>query len=169
MNEYQTPYAAPEPAPRGSSRTWIWVVLLALILPMFLCAGICGGLIAVTRSTKVNMQERVQEAVTQAVKEGAQAAPPFRMALQRVQADPDVQTRLGQPIRESVPSVFNYQDGTDGGNAEFRYQINGPQGNASVHVVAKKIDDQWWFETLDVTFADGETLDLADVELPIEL
>jgi hypothetical protein len=57
----------------------------------------------------------------------------------------------------------------DGSNAELDYEVRGPNGKASVHGVAVEIDDQWWFEELDVTCPDGETIDLADVEIPIRL
>jgi hypothetical protein len=160
MSEFQGAYPPPEP-PKSSSSKWIWIILLAVVLPMLACAGLCGGFIFMLRGTADKVQE--------VVREGVRSTPPFRIALERIQADPEVQERLGQPIQESFPSVFNYNDSTGGSNAEFRYSISGPQGTAEVHVVGEKIDDQWFYRTLDVSFEDGETIDLADVDIPIQL
>jgi hypothetical protein len=109
------------------------------------------------------------EHVQDAVKEGARAAPPFRLALERIQADPEVKGRVGEPIQEGIPSLFNYRDATDGGDAEFKYAVSGPKGSAAVHVVGEKIEDRWWFRRLDVTFEDGETISLEDADIPIQL
>jgi hypothetical protein len=166
MSQFQDAYPPPEPQPpRSSSGKWIWIVLLAVILPIVACAGVCGGVVFLLRGSA----EKIQETVQEAVKEGTRAAPPFRIALERIQADAEVKSRLGEPIQEGFPAVFNYHEGTDGGDAEFRYSVSGPRGTAQVHVVSEKIDEQWWFTTLDVTFQDGKTCDLADVELPIKL
>ncbi len=173
MNEYRAPYSGPEPpSPRKSSNTWVWVLLLALIVPMFLCAGLCGGLLLFrVKSVEVaeqHAQQAVREAV-QAASEAAQQAPPFHQAMKRVQSDIDVKAKLGEPVQQTGSSTFRSQKNADGGSAELRYDIAGPRGKASVHGLAVEIDDQWWFETLDVTFPDGETIDLADVEIPIKL
>ena len=160
MSDFQGAYPPPQP-PKSSSSKWVWIILLAVVLAMLACAGVCGGFVFLATGTA----ERVQEVV----KEGARTVPPFRIALERVQADSEVKDRLGQPIQESFPAVFNYNEGTDGSNAEFKYSVTGPKGSAQVHVVSEKIDDQWWYRTLDVSFDDGETIDLADVDIPIQL
>ena len=77
--------------------------------------------------------------------------------------------RLGEPIQEGIPSLFKYHDGTHSSNAEFRYSVSGPKGSATVHVKGERIDGDWWFKTLDVTFRDGETISLADVDIPIQI
>lgn len=76
---------------------------------------------------------------------------------------------LGEPIQEGIPSVFTYEDGTHSSNAEFRYSVSGPKGSATVHVAGERIDGDWWFKTLDVTFEDGETISLGDVDVPIQI
>ena len=160
MSEFQGSYPPPEP-PKSSSAKWVWIILLAVLLPMLACAGLCGGFLFWARGAA----EKVQEVV----KEGVRTTTPFRIALERLQADSEVQDGLGQPIQESFPTVFNYNEGMGGSDAEFRYSVSGPKGSAQVHVVGEKFDDQWFYTTLDVTFDDGETADLADVEFPIQL
>ena len=175
MNEYRNPYN--EPGPRKSSNTWVWVLLLALIVPMFLCAGLCGGLLLFRVKTAEVQQQHAQRAVheatqdaVQAANEAAQSGPPYQqLALKRLQTDLEVKAKLGEPIRQTGSSSFRSQKSAGGSSAELRYDIKGPRGKASVQGVAVEIDDRWWFEKLDVTFSDGETLDLADVEIPIKL
>ncbi len=167
MSDFQGSYPPPQP-PKSSSGKWVWIILLAVVLPMFLCAGVCGGFVFLAKrsaETMLETAEKVQEVVEESVK----TAPPFRIALERLQADSEVKDRLGQPIEESFPSVFNYEEGTGGSDAEFKYSVSGPKGTAQVHVVGEKIDDRWFYRTLDVTFEDGETIDLADVDIPIQL
>ena len=159
MSDFQGAY--PHSPPPKSSNKWIWIVLLAVVLPILGCAGLCGGILFLGRGAAEKAQE--------VIKESARSVPPFRIALERVQADSEVKDRLGQPIQESFPAVFNYNEGTGGSSAEFKYSVTGPKGSAQVHVVGEKIDDQWWYRTLDVTYDDGETTDLADVEFPIQL
>jgi hypothetical protein len=174
MNEYKNPDN--EPPPRKSSNAWVWILVLALFVPMFLCAGLCGGLmlfrvktVEVAEQRAKHAVEEARQAATQAAHEAGQRTPYFQTSLKRVQSDIDVKTKLGEPIRQTGSSKFRSQKGPDGSSAELDYEVRGPNGKASVHGVAVEIDDQWWFEKLDVTCEDGETIDLADVEIPIQL
>jgi hypothetical protein len=162
MSDIQGSYSAmPGPPPRQSSSAWVWILVLVVVLPLLACAGVCGGMIFFARQSV----EQVQEVI----REGAKAAEPFRLALERIQADSQVKESLGEPIQEDFPTVFRYNDNMDSGDAEFRYAINGPLGTADVHVQAEKIDGEWWFSTLEVKISDGETIDLADTDIPINL
>ena len=161
MSHYPNHDAAYQPPPARSPSKWVWIILLVLLVLALACAGLCGGLFFLGWQSVDKVKE--------AVKEGARAAPPYRMASERVQADRKVKERLGEPIRDGIPSLFNYQDGTAGGNAEFRYSVTGPKGSATVHVVSEKIDDRWWFRALGVKFSDGESISLADEDTPIKL
>ncbi len=174
MNEYKNPYN--EPPPRKSSNAWVWILVLALFVPMLLCAGLCGGLMLLRVKTvevaEQHAQQEVEEArraATEAAREAGQMPASFQASLKRVQLDTDVQAKLGEPIRQTGSSKFRSQKGPDGSSVELDYEVQGPNGKASVQGVAVEIDDQWWFEKLDVTCEDGETIDLADVEIPIRL
>jgi hypothetical protein len=162
--------------PRKSSTTWVWVLLLALIVPMFLCAGLCGGLALLRVKTVEVAEQRRQDAIrdtvqaaTEAAARSPQTAPVFQMSLKRVQADLDVKERLGEPIRQTGSSSFRSRKSDESASSELHYELKGPRGKASVHAIAEEIDGRWWFEKLDVTLPNGETIDVADVDIPIKL
>jgi hypothetical protein len=172
MNDYKNPYN--EPPPRGSSNAWVWILLIALFVPMFLCAGLCGGLFLLRVKTVEVAEQRAQRAESDAIRavaeQAARSGPAYQqMAMERIQADLDVKAKLGQPIRQTGRSSFRSQTSADESTAELDYEVRGPRGKATVHGEAVEIDGRWWFEKLDVTCSDGETIDLADVEIPIRL
>lgn len=168
MSDFQAAYPSPQP-PKSSSSKWVWIILLVVVFAMLVCAGLCGGCVFLAGSSADRAHEVAEEVFEEVIEEGVRSVPPFRIALERIKSDSEVKDRLGQPIQESLPAVFNYNESGNGSNAEFKYSITGPKGSAQVHVVGEKIDDQWWYRTLDVTFDDGETIDLADVDIPIQL
>jgi hypothetical protein len=166
MANYHDDFRPQPPPPRSSSSVWIWLILLLFVVPMLVCGGICGGFFLLGRRAAENVQEFAQEVVQEQIR----STPPLRLALEKIGRDRDVAERLGKPIRESLPSLFNYSGGTEGAEAEFRLPVSGPAGSAQVHIRAEFIEGDWWFHTLDVTFDDdGETISLVTEPPPIPL
>ena len=123
-------------------RNWRWFVPTAVLVPILICAGVCAGFFGV---------------VVAALK----SSEPYQTALKRVQADPQVIERLGQPIRDAswVPSgSVNIRNG--GGNANLMFKVAGPKGSASVRTEARRIQGKWGTTTLEVTFAGEKPIPL---------
>ncbi|GEM_PF-800446 len=90
---------------------------------------------------------------------------PYKMALKKVQTDPQVVQQLGQPIEEIywIPAgSLRFEN--DSGSANYTFPVQGPKGEATVSVVARMIDGKWGLTELTVTYPDGtrQMLDVAD-------
>lgn len=141
MSTIDQPQAVP---PRRSwfSRNWLWFVPLLFVLLFLLCAGLCVGVIGTAFVTLKHSE-------------------PYRVALERVQQDPQVIQRLGEPIREAswVPvGEVHTEDG--GGSANLSFRVAGPKGEADVRTEARRRGGQWETTVLEVTFPDGKRLSL---------
>ena len=72
-------------------------------------------------------------------------------------ANPEVVEALGEPIeaRFGFSGSLNYEeDGT--GDADAAIPIKGPDGEATLHVVATRIDGEWRFDEAEVELPDRE-------------
>jgi hypothetical protein len=133
----------PPPPERGwFSRNWLWAVpgglLLLCLCPIGCCAGIVGGTMA-----------------------GIRGSEPYETALARVQTDPAVIERLGEPIETGffgTSGGVNVQN--QSGTADLTFPVSGPNGQASVHTTATLTKGIWQTDTLTVTFDDGTQIDL---------
>jgi hypothetical protein len=85
---------------------------------------------------------------------------PYRMALEKIQQDPEVQDRLGDPIRDGWFPMgrITGEDGRE--TARFNFSVSGPNGAANVSTVARRIEGVWGLTTLDLMFADGRRLSI---------
>ena len=131
--------------PRGWwSRNWKWFVPVTLLVGVLLCGGCCGGILT---------------AVLGVIK----SSEPYQMALKRVQADPQVIDRLGQPIEETgwFP-MGNIEITGPGGEAQLQFSVAGPQGKAQVFTEAVRQAGQWEQRKLTVRLSSGETLVLQE-------
>lgn len=123
-------------------RNWRRLVLAVVVVPILICAG-AAGWFYVVRVAPLRSSE------------------PYQAALKRVQADPKVIQRLGQPIRDAswVPSgSVNIEN--DRGNANLMFKVAGPKGSASVRTQARRIRGTWGTTVLDVTFAGEKPIPL---------
>ncbi len=75
---------------------------------------------------------------------------PYREAVARARADPQVRTSLGTPIADGMFPNGNINLVNDGGRANFDIPISGPGGKGTVHVVATKSAGVWSYDRLDV-------------------
>ena len=134
----------PSPPKRGwFSRNALWFIPTILFMPPLLCVGCCGGLGLLGMNALKSTE-------------------PYKMAMARIQADPQVIEALGEPIEADT---WNFQGGvnqtTERATADYTFGIHGPQGTANVHFEA--VDEHGWeFEILDVTLPDGGTISLSD-------
>jgi len=86
----------------------------------------------------------------------AKSAEPYRMALELVQKDLQVQKALGEPIQEAswwLPPSGEMELQGGQGRAFYSFAIKGPNGIGQVRTEARCIDGQWGLTTLDVTIA----------------
>jgi hypothetical protein len=85
-------------------------------------------------------------------------------AMRTIQADRDLQKTLGQPIqvvyrptREAAPSGRIEDDEID-----LLWRIEGPNGEARSHLLAKRRQGKWETIVLEVTLPNGRKVSLAD-------
>ncbi|GAB6164672.1 hypothetical protein JCM19992_06720 [Thermostilla marina] len=136
---------------RGCSTTTI--VLLIVLVLLLGCCGLCGGFAGLG----VFMLKK---------------SPPYTMALAKVQNDPAVIERLGEPIEPaSFLPTGEFSDAGDSGSANLNFKVKGPKGTALVNVVARKIGGQWGITTLTVVIdspSERLQLDVSDMGGPEE-
>lgn len=113
-------------------RNWFWFVPLG-------CFGflICGGLLAV--------------AIVFGVFKLIKTSTPYQLAVARAKADPQVIAALGTPIEEGLIPTGNVNVNNGSGNANLQIPISGPNGKATIHVVATEQSSTWTIKDIDVT------------------
>ncbi len=86
----------------------------------------------------------------------------YKEAKNRVVHDQRVIAALGAPVETGwwVRGTINYKNTR--GDADFEFPVHGPKGKATVHAVAEKKGDQWYFTQLDVTPDTGPPIDLVE-------
>ena len=134
-------------------RNWKWFVPLVVFMVFALLALVAvalfakfvgkGELLEIYRADKI-----------------IKASEPYRMAMEELQADPQVIERLGEPVEVTEYASGSVdiisEDGKEAGNANFYFDLTGPKGTANVACQGKMIDGSWGLSTLAVTFADGK-------------
>lgn len=89
----------------------------------------------------------------------------YKEALARAKAEPAVIEALGTPIREGFFLTGNVQLSGSRGDADLAIPISGPNGKATVYVVAKKSMGQWTFRHLIIEIQNtGKRIDISDKE-----
>jgi len=119
------------------SRNWLWfvpVLLLALVV-------VGGGVAYHLYFTSVFNLDVCQA------------------AMQKIEANEQLQKELGQPIhifRWAVPNARVEEDEKD-----VRWEIGGPKGRAKAHVFAKLMMGKWETKILEVVLADSKKVNIA--------
>lgn len=75
---------------------------------------------------------------------------PYKVAMARANASPEVATKIGSPIRVGWLMTGNINTSGPTGSASFDIPISGPKGKGEISVIAKKQANHWTFETLEV-------------------
>ncbi|MGQ9504637.1 MAG: cytochrome c oxidase assembly factor Coa1 family protein [Thermogutta sp.] len=120
---------------KSRSRGCLWIIVFGGILAVIGCVALCLGVFAFLLSM---------------------GREPYQMAVDKVTQDANVKEKLGEPIE--VASWFpqgSVNVTKDQGDANLTFQIRGPNGKASVNVVARRISGKWGLTSLDVTYPDG--------------
>ncbi len=76
---------------------------------------------------------------------------PYTYSLATAKANTEVQAALGTPIEAGFLVGGNIVLNNANGNANLIYEITGPNGSGTVHVVGDLSGGQWTYSTLDVT------------------
>jgi Cytochrome oxidase complex assembly protein 1 len=133
--------------PRGWFRcNWKWFIPASILTAALVALIVAAGVIGV----RVNRYK---------------SSTPYQTALAIVQESPQVQARLGAPIKDVswVPSgqieVSNYGGS---GTAAFNFTVSGPKGTAVVQTEARMVEAEWNVNDLFVRFPDDERLNLRD-------
>ncbi|GAC1428900.1 MAG: hypothetical protein NVSMB68_01010 [Thermoanaerobaculia bacterium] len=74
----------------------------------------------------------------------------YREALHRTQSHPAVIAALGKPVRSSHWDQGRMKAETTKDVADLTFPIEGPNGKASVHAIARRSGHHWQFERLIV-------------------
>ena len=128
--------SSPEPSPRP--RKWPCFIVVVAIILFLLCLGVGGGVFVFISGVR-------------------KSSPPYRMALEQVQADRQVIEQLGEPIEDAtmLPAVNN-----DSGRASLDFDVAGPNGKAHVRAEARMIGGQWGLTSVEVNIDRGGHLSL---------
>lgn len=127
------------------SRNWPWAVPLGGCLTLILLfvfgigAAVIGISSAITGST------------------------PYENAVYEASHNENVIGILGNPIETNGIMQGNISTTNDSGDVDLRIPLKGPNGNATVHVIGEKENDEWTYEEMYVTIDEsGEKIDLLD-------
>jgi hypothetical protein len=134
------------PLPSVPQRGWISRNILWVILFVLLCGGSCCGLCC--GGFGLFMFGILKEST------------PYQETLARVQKDPRVVAKLGEPIEASWIVLGNVNITNDRGDAKLSFDVSGPKGTARVTTAATRANSVWTTTELQVEFPDGEKLDL---------
>lgn len=122
-----------EQLPKGTwwSRNWKWVVPVGCLTPIIVCGGGITLILAI---------------VFGAMK----SSDVYTEALARARASEEVIEALGEPIEPGFFVSGSIEVTGPSGNADLSIPIRGPQGSATIYVVATKTAGEWEFSTLEV-------------------
>jgi hypothetical protein len=130
----------PPPKPRGWwSRNWLWFIPTLLLGCVLMCCGCPLGIGLWFLH--------------------AFPAEVFQMAMAKIEADEGVQQELGKPIVPVMTRATSFRK--EPREADIRWEIAGPKGQAKAHVTARKEGDRWDMVVLEVTLADGRKISVA--------
>lgn len=88
---------------------------------------------------------------------------PYQRSLQTVQGSADVQELIGSPIEAGLIPTGSVNLENSGGSADLSYTVSGPDGSATVRVIATRELGNWTFDSLTVSpTTAGEPIDLTD-------
>ncbi|QDT16300.1 cytochrome c oxidase assembly factor Coa1 family protein [Alienimonas californiensis] len=144
-DSFDDPAVASRPQQRGWwSRNWLWAAPVGCLTPLVLCGGclfaVVGGAFGALKSS-----------------------PPYAESLAAAQADADVQEALGAPIEPAflVQGSFNNTNGNS--DADLTYEISGPNGSGTVHVVGTAAPGgDWEYSEMSVQIPGEPAIDLLE-------
>lgn len=85
----------------------------------------------------------------------------YDQAMVAARANPELQQALGQPIEDGFFPRGNISIDGSSGQADLTIPLSGPDGEATLYVIAEKRAGQWRFLTLEAELEpDGRRIDL---------
>lgn len=125
------------------SRNWLWFVPTSLLGFIVLCCGCPLGIGVWFLNQVYNLDV-------------------YKMSMQRIEADAGLRKELGQPITTVAwpPPSFRVELQNDRGEADIRWDLEGPKGRAKAHVTARLAADKWELVILEVTLTNGKKVSL---------
>lgn len=119
-------------------RNWIWVVpgcgCLGLILVVVFGLG----------------------AAFFGVKSVFESSSPYKHAVELAKTNPEIVELLGEPIETDGMMNGNISVQNDSGSANFSVPLKGPNGKATLVVLAERFDGEWVYEGLYVTIKESQ-------------
>jgi len=125
------------------SRNWLWFVPTLLLTLIILCCGCPVGIGVWFLNQVYNLDV-------------------YKMSMQRIEADEGLRKELGQPITTVAwpPPSFRVEQQNDRGEADIRWDLEGPKGRAKAHVTARLAADKWELVVLEVVLPSGKKVSL---------
>jgi hypothetical protein len=119
------------PPQRGwLGRNWKWVLPVGCILPLLVC---CGG------GTAIIMFG------LNAIK----SSEPYKEAVAKAKANPEVKAARGEPITEGCMFTGNFDTNPSTGHADLNIPLSGPKDSGTLFAVAHITDGKWVFSKLE--------------------
>jgi hypothetical protein len=134
-------FPGPEQKPRGWwSRNWKWFVPTVFLCLILMCGGCLTGIAVLFIS-------------------GLRHLEPYVVTMEKIQANPEAQEALGQPIRDD--SWFPVLS-PDGNNMDIRWDLSGPKGKGKAHVKARMTGNKWEIVLIEVILPNDKKILLHD-------
>ncbi len=144
MNEQHRPPALRKKPPNWMDRNWKWFIPLLVVGSGTVIAVFFVAIFAFVFSLM-------------------KSSDAYKDAVARAHASVEVQAALGTPIEEGLFVTGNINTSGSSGQADLAIPISGPNGKATIYVIATKSAGAWNFSTLIVEIRDtGERLNLLD-------
>jgi Cytochrome oxidase complex assembly protein 1 len=122
----------PQPTPPGWwQRNWKWVVPVSVVSALCLTLALVFLLVS-------------------AIFGMFKSAEPYKEALAKAVANPQVQAALGTPVTDGFFASGNISTAGASGSASLDIPISGPKGKGNVHVEATKSAGVWTYSSLEV-------------------
>jgi hypothetical protein len=131
MNPQPPPLPLPPPAPGWWERNWKWCVPAAFVTVV----GLGVAFVILVFSLVFGMMKN---------------STPYREAVARARANPEVRNVLGTPVAEGRFTTGSINTVNDSGRANLNIPISGPHGKASIHVEATKSSGTWTCSRMEV-------------------
>ncbi len=142
LDHGQRTFAPQQPQRGWFARNWLWFIPSLLIILFIFCCGV-PAFIGFGVASK-------------ALRSG-----PYEVAMQKIQADPTIKRELGEPIEDvSWIPAGRLEFENDRGEADLRFDVAGPKGQAKAHMAARFGNAKWELTILEVTLSSGKTLQL---------
>ena len=128
-------------------RNWLWFVPTLLLVFMLLCCGCFTGIFFWVYGRVYDMEM-------------------CQKAMQKIRANTEVRQAIGEPMKivRWPPAPFQIETNNGEGEAEMRWDVEGPKGVVKTHLRARLTKNHWDIVILEATLPDGKRLsfDVAD-------